>query len=119
MLCSWQRRAPPAQAMMGFLVLYLRRFEYFICCPLPRSRLQPHITLRVHLPATYPSQHPPVFELSCDILSGGQLGELAAELEALFAPGALFSWGCCILAGHRVLPDTEERCVWLLPLPPC
>lgn len=68
------------------------RLSNISAATLPRS-LQPHITLRVHLPATYPSQHPPVFELSCDILSVGQLGELAAELEALFAPGALFSWG--------------------------
>ncbi|KAI7845864.1 hypothetical protein COHA_000598 [Chlorella ohadii] len=62
------------------------------CMSIPEPEAQPHITLRVHLPATYPSQHPPVFELSCDILSSGQLGELAAELEALFAPGEVVLW---------------------------
>ncbi|PRW56314.1 IMPACT [Chlorella sorokiniana] len=59
---------------------------------LPEPEAQPHITLRVHLPATYPSQHPPVFELSCDMLAGGQLGEMAAELEGMFSPGEVVLW---------------------------
>lgn len=74
---------------------------------------QPHITLRVHLPATYPSQHPPVFELGCDMLSGGQLGELAAELEAMFAPGG--HWGAML---HACWVATWGRCPSLPPLRP-
>lgn len=55
---------------------------------LPEPSAHPSLVLRTHLPATYPTQHPPVFELSCDFLSADMLGGLAAELEGLFSPGA-------------------------------
>ena len=61
--------------------------SYSFAIPEPDAR--PNLVLRVHLPPAYPSQHPPVFELSCDYLPGDVLGGLENELEGLFSPGAL------------------------------
>ena len=55
---------------------------------IPGPDAHPRLLLRVHLPASYPSQHPPISELACDFLSADVLGGLAAELEAQFSPGA-------------------------------
>jgi hypothetical protein len=66
----------------------------FLCLPpttFPLNFLQ---FLRVHLPPSYPSEHPPVLELSdsCDCLPGDVLLGLAAELEAMFSPGEVVLW---------------------------
>ena len=47
----------------------------------------PRLLLHLHLPAEYPSQHPPLFELRSDYLPGDVLDELSQELEAAFCPG--------------------------------
>jgi hypothetical protein len=60
---------------------------------LPEPQAQPHLVLRVHLPASYPAQHPPICELSCDFLSGDVLSGLAAQLEGMFAPGGFARGG--------------------------
>lgn len=60
---------------------------------LPEPQAQPHMVLRVHLPASYPAQHPPICELSCDFLSGDVLRGLAGELEGMFAPGGFARGG--------------------------
>lgn len=49
---------------------------------------QPRLEVRVHLPASYPSQHAPIVELECSLLPPDVLAGLAAELEAMFVPGA-------------------------------
>ena len=59
-----------------------------IAVTLPEPGAQPCLQLRAHLPDSYPSQHPPVFELGCELLPPDVLGSLATELEGLFSPGA-------------------------------
>lgn len=53
----------------------------------PNARAQPRLEVRAHLPASYPSQHPPIVELECGLLPPDVLAGLAAELEAMFVPG--------------------------------
>lgn len=55
---------------------------------IPDAAAQLQLTLRVHLPASYPSQDPPICELACDCVAPDVLAALAAELEGMFAPGA-------------------------------
>lgn len=62
---------------------------------LPDPRSQPQLVLRLLLPDAYPSSLPPVFELHSDVApAAGDLGQWAADLEALFVPGevVLFTW---------------------------
>lgn len=59
---------------------------------LPEAAAQPSLRLIVHLPASYPSRHAPVFEVASDMLSPDVLGGLAAELEGLFLPGEVCLW---------------------------
>ncbi|KAL4457691.1 hypothetical protein ABPG75_012556 [Micractinium tetrahymenae] len=60
----------------------------------PDAGSQPRLEVRAHLPATYPSQHPPIVELQCGLLPPDVLAGLAAELEGMFVPGevALWNW---------------------------
>lgn len=67
---------------------------------IPEAAAQPHLVLRVHLPAAYPSELPPVFELSdsCNCLPADVLSGLASELEAMFCPGEGRQTGSCCWA---------------------
>lgn len=58
----------------------------------PNARAQPRLEVRAHLPASYPSQHPPIVELECGLLPPDVLAGLAAELEAMFVPGEVVLW---------------------------
>ncbi len=53
----------------------------------PDAAEQPRLEVRAYLPASYPSQHPPIVELECGLLPPDVLTGLAAELEAMFVPG--------------------------------
>ncbi|PSC72714.1 IMPACT isoform X1 [Micractinium conductrix] len=59
---------------------------------IPDAAAQLQLTLRVHLPASYPSQDPPICELACDCVAPDVLAALAAELEGMFAPGEVVLW---------------------------
>ncbi|KAL4442964.1 hypothetical protein ABPG77_008455 [Micractinium sp. CCAP 211/92] len=58
----------------------------------PDAAEQPRLEVRAHLPASYPSQHPPIVELECGLLPPDVLTGLAAELEAMFVPGEVVLW---------------------------
>lgn len=47
----------------------------------------PHLVLAFHLPESYPSAAPPLFQLDSSYLPGDVSEQLATELEAVFLPG--------------------------------
>ena len=80
------------------------------CFSLPEPQAHPHLVLRVYLPASYPAQHPPICELSCDFLSGDVLSGLAGEVEGMFAPGGCAhgqAAGCQLWAGAEGLASAR------------
>lgn len=85
---------------------------------IPSAAAQPHLALTLHLPARYPSLHPPVFQLQCDYVPSDALDALASRLEALFVPGtpavsycsgllwtAAWYASCCMQAGCTLRPE--------------
>lgn len=58
----------------------------------PDAATSPHLLMHIHLPAFYPSQQPPVMELSCNLVSRDVLAGVAGELEAMFVPGEVVLW---------------------------
>lgn len=56
---------------------------------IPAAGSSARLSLALHLPESYPSTHPPLFELHSDFLPGDVLEELSQELEAAFCPGVI------------------------------
>ncbi|KAK9814487.1 hypothetical protein WJX72_006663 [[Myrmecia] bisecta] len=68
--------------------------EHYLEVAVPSRDAVPHVTLRVHLPANYPSQAPPVAELLGARLASDLQPWAVQQLEALFTPGevVLYNW---------------------------
>jgi hypothetical protein len=61
---------------------------------IPDAASAPHLQLTVHLPESYPAEHPPVLQLSdsCNCLSEDVLSGLARDLESSFKAGEVVLW---------------------------
>eukprot|EP00887_Chlorella_sp_A99_P002656 scaffold6.g2656.t1 len=80
-----------------------------IALPGPSARPR-GLVLRLHLPSTYPSRDPPVYELESDAVPEGLLAEWAAEMDALFCCDVAW-WAAKLLSGEKTV-EVRQR-----PLP--
>lgn len=62
--------------------------ENSFCVHIPEAT-GAHLSLRFHLPDTYPTSSLPIFELSCDCLPSATVAELSSQLESESSTGTV------------------------------